>query len=132
MSTHGTRSIRGSVIDRTRAADTIFAEGDIYKGDSPRILGGTPVYDGTSGGDINMHWERTTSSGSGLSCRRTLTEPRVPTPLLGETRNTIDVDFIHHFHISRRQQFSYGGGLRWSPYQIIAPIPRIHYAGQRS
>lgn len=113
----------GFRLDLTSGRDTIFAEGDIYKGDSPRILGGTPVYDGTSGGDINMHWERTTSSGSGCILQAYFDRTARSDLLLGETRNTIDVDFIHHFHISRRQQFSYGGGLRWSPYQIIAPIP---------
>src|ERR1700733_3461089 len=109
--------------DLTSGRDAYFAEGDIYKGNSPRIIGTAPVYDGTSGGDINVRWERTTASGSAFTLQAYFDRTARSDTLLGETRNTIDIDFIQHFHLSRRQQFSYGGGLRWSPYRIIAPIP---------
>jgi iron complex outermembrane receptor protein len=109
--------------DLARGHDTYFAEGDIYGGDSPRILSTTPVEDLTSGGDINLRWERSTGNGSGITLQAYFDRTVRTDPLLGETRNTIDIDFIQHVNLSSRQQFSYGGGLRWSPYQIIAPIP---------
>jgi iron complex outermembrane receptor protein len=33
------------------------------------------------------------------------------------------VDFIHHLKIGERDQFTYGVGLRWSPYQILSSNP---------
>jgi iron complex outermembrane receptor protein len=103
--------------------DTWFLEGESYRGDSPRILGSTPYDDEVSGGDLNFRWERNLPSGNGLYLQayfdRTL---RTHDPL-GETRNTFDIDFLQHFHLPRGQQFSYGGGLRVSPYHILGAIP---------
>jgi iron complex outermembrane receptor protein len=103
---------------------TWFLEGEAYRGDSPRPLGADiPFDDEVSGGDLNFRWERDQGNGNGLYFQayfdRTL---RTHDPL-GETRNTMDVDFLQHFHIGGRNQFSYGGGLRLSPYHILAEIP---------
>jgi iron complex outermembrane receptor protein len=38
---------------------------------------------------------------------------------LGETRNTIDIDFVQHLNLAAGQKFAWGGGLHWSPYQIV-------------
>jgi len=110
--------------DYAAGADTFFAEGDAYRGNSPHVVGTSNVYDETSGGDINVRWQRDLNKTNGFYVQayidRTL---RTNTNGLGETRNTIDVDFIHHLKVPGRQEFTYGGGLRWSPYQIISPIP---------
>jgi len=114
--------------DYKSGRDVYMAEGDAYRGDSPRIVGTTPIYDQTSGGDVNLRWERQLNDGAGFYVQayfdRTL---RTDPALLGETRNTIDIDFIHHFKLSNRQQFSYGGGLHWSPYQTIAQNPNSSF-----
>jgi iron complex outermembrane receptor protein len=100
--------------------DSYFAEGDAYRGNSPHIIGSGPVYDETSGGDINLKWERQFKSGAGFYLQgyfdRTL---RDNTPV-GESRNTIDIDFIHHFRLFGSQSITYGGGLHWSPYKVLA------------
>ena len=110
--------------DRTSGRDTYFAEVDAYLGDSPHIVGTTPLYDQTSGGDINLRWQRDFKGGDGFYLQayfdRTL---RTDPATIGETRNTIDIDFIYHFHIAGHNQFTYGGGLRWSPYRIISDNP---------
>jgi iron complex outermembrane receptor protein len=109
--------------DLASGRDRYFAEGDAYRGNSPHLLGTTPVHDETSGGDINLMWERQFHSGSGFYLQayfdRTLRD-RTP---LGETRNTIDIDFIQRFHAFGRHSITYGGGLHWSPYKILAEIP---------
>jgi iron complex outermembrane receptor protein len=109
--------------DLTSGRDSYFAEGDAYRGDSPHIIGTMPVYDETSGGDINLKWERQFKSGAGFYLQgyfdRTL---RDNTPL-GEARDTIDIDFIHHFRIFKTQSITYGGGLHWSPYKVMAQFP---------
>ena len=109
--------------DLVSGRDRYFAEGDAYRGNSPHIIGSSPVYDETSGGNINLKWERRFQSGSGFYLQayfdRTL---RDNTPL-GETRNTIDIDFTQHFRIFARQTITYGGGLRWSLYKVLARYP---------
>jgi len=109
--------------DAAKGRNTWFAEGDLYKGNSPHIVGTSPVYDQTSGGDINLRWERMKDNGSGFTLQAYFDRTLRTGGALGETRNTIDIDFIHHLHLSPRNQFAYGAGLRWSPFQIIAEYP---------
>jgi len=109
--------------DYAMGRDTFFAEGDAYRGDSPHIVGTTVVSDETSGGDINVRWQRDLSKTDGFYVQSYFDRAeRTNTNSLGETRNTIDVDFIQHFKLAGRQTFTYGGGLRWSPYQVISPV----------
>jgi iron complex outermembrane receptor protein len=114
----------GARMDRVSGRDTFFAEGDAYRGNSPHLVGTTPLYDEVSGGDVNLRWQRDFKSGQGFYLQayfdRTL---RTNLSALGEMRNTIDIDFIHHFKIGSRDRFTYGGGLRWSPYQFISSNP---------
>ena len=108
--------------DKTAGSNQYFAEADLYRGDSPHIVGTTAYDDSTSGGDINLRWEHTSAHNAGLSLQgffdRTI---RIGAGDIGETRNTIDIDFIHHLPLGSRHSFSYGAGLRWSPFQVIAP-----------
>jgi iron complex outermembrane receptor protein len=110
--------------DYSAGRDTWFAETDAYRGNSPHIIGSTSVFDETSGGDLNLRWQRDFSNTNGLYLQayfdRTL---RTDSLSIGESRNTIDLDFIQHFKIRSRQKFSYGGGLRWSPYRISSNDP---------
>jgi iron complex outermembrane receptor protein len=114
----------GLRMDKSSGRDSFFAEGDAYRGNSPHLVGVTAFDDEVSGGDVNLRWQRDFKSGQGFYLQayfdRTL---RTDSASLGETRNTIDIDFIHHFRIGSRNQFTYGGGLRWSPYQFISGNP---------
>lgn len=109
--------------------DNYFVEGQAYRGDAPRIVGTTPLYDETSGGDINMRWERALKNDAGFYVQayfdRTL---RTDPAFLGESRNTIDIEFVHHFNLWSHQQFSYGGALRWSPYLTTDKFPLEGFA----
>ncbi|MGC2621455.1 MAG: TonB-dependent receptor plug domain-containing protein [Acidobacteriaceae bacterium] len=109
--------------DKTSGRDAYFMEGDLYRGDSPHIIGTTPQYDETSGGDINLRWQRTFNDASGFTLQGYFDRTLRTNTALGETRNTIDIDFIQHLPIGSRQQFSFGAGLRWSPYHIISMSP---------
>ena len=53
--------------DAATGRNTWFGEGDLYKGTSPHIVGTSPVYDLTSGGDINLRWDRAQDNGSGFT-----------------------------------------------------------------
>jgi iron complex outermembrane receptor protein len=109
--------------DRSSGPDSWFVSGESYRGDSPRILGTTPYNDATSGGDLSFRWERQQDNGNGLYFQAYFDRTLRTHDAIGESRNTIDIDFLQHFHISEGNQFSYGGGLRWSPYHILATNP---------
>ena len=110
--------------DLDSGRNSYLAEADIYKGDSPHIITSTPYDDRTSGGDINLRWQHTFANNSGFSLQSFFDRTdRTSTGDVSETRNTIDIDFIHHLPIGTRHSFSYGAGLRWSPYQVVPPNP---------
>jgi iron complex outermembrane receptor protein len=109
--------------DLDSGRNAYFAAADIYRGTSPHIVSTTPIYDQTSGGDINLRWQRNINSGSGFTLQGYFDRTLRIGDAISETRDTIDIDFIHHFHLPSNQQFSYGGGLRWSPYHIISQSP---------
>lgn len=109
--------------DLASGRDAYFMAGDIYQGNSPHIVGTSVVDDQTSGGDINLRWQRTANDGSGFTLQAYFDRTLRTGGALGETRDTIDIDFIQRLHLGAKQQFSYGAGLRWSPYRIIAEYP---------
>ncbi|HEV2619295.1 MAG TPA: TonB-dependent receptor, partial [Acidobacteriaceae bacterium] len=112
----------GARMDAVSGRDAYFAEADAYLGNSPHIVGTTPLYDVTSGGDLNVKWQRDLKDGQGFYMQAYFARDLRTSPItLGEKRNTFDVDFIQHFRLGEQQQFTYGGGLRWSPYQITPP-----------
>jgi iron complex outermembrane receptor protein len=45
---------------------------------------------------------------------------------VGETRNTYDIDFIHHLTLPR-QDFIWGLGARWSPSDIIQVVATVDF-----
>jgi iron complex outermembrane recepter protein len=122
----------GTRLDFVSGRSNILAEVDVYKGDSPHILGSTPMDDQTAGGDVNLRWQRTSIGGSGFALQAYFDRTNRTGTSIGETRNTIDIDFVHHLPRWRQNAFSYGFGLRWSPYQIIAAFPLETLVPERS
>jgi iron complex outermembrane receptor protein len=105
--------------DLSEGRDGYFLEGAIYGGDSPHIVGTSPVVDQTSGGDVNFRWERENTNGTGFTLQSYFDRTIRTGILLGETRNTIDIDFVEHLNLPAGQKFAWGGGLHWSPYQVV-------------
>ncbi len=110
--------------DLDKGRDTYFLEGMIYGGNSPHIVGTTPVVDQTSGGDLNLRWERENANGTGFTLQSYFDRTVRAGIALSETRNTIDIDFVEHLNLPAGQKFAWGGGLHWSPYQIVG-LPGI-------
>lgn len=98
-------------------------EGDMYGGDFPHETGPSAFVDSVSGGDMLGRWERTMENGSNMYLQAYFDRTIRIGPLSGETRNTIDIDFLHHLKFGDRQDVSYGGGLRWSPNRYIPKTP---------
>lgn len=105
--------------DWSNQRDNYMVEGDMYGGDSPHEIGAVDVDDAVSGGNLVARWRRNLANGSDIYLEAYFDRTIRIGGELGETRNTIDIDFLHHIKVGNRHDFSYGGGLRWSPNRII-------------
>lgn len=105
--------------------DAVMVQGDMYRGDSPHRIGTTDVNDVVAGGDVLARWRRDLGHGSDIYLETYFDRTIRIGSQLGETRNTIDVDFIHHFIVAGRHEIIWGGGLRWSPNRFVQKQPAI-------
>jgi iron complex outermembrane receptor protein len=102
-------------------ADMMF-EGDLYKGTSPHIVGTAVSNDQTSGGDVNFRYQTAKANGTGLLVQAYFDRTLRTHGFLGETRDTIDLDFVDRFKAGDWNLFSVGAGFRWSPYDVISNV----------
>lgn len=115
--------------DWTIGDNSVLVEGDIYGANSPHLLGASTVSnDSVSGGDVLARWRRDLGGGSDIYVQGYIDRTIRIGPQIGETRNTFDLDFLHHIAIGERQDFSWGGGLRWSPNRVTTGTPGIDIA----
>lgn len=104
--------------DGTQGQETYFLSGDLYRGDSPQIVGTTPWDTQVSGGDINARWQHNLSRDRGFYLQAYVERAVRSHTVADDARNTYDVDFIDHFRLAGRNLFSYGGTLHWSEYRV--------------
>jgi iron complex outermembrane receptor protein len=93
--------------------------GDAYEGTSPAETGPSNFVNVVSGGDIVGRLRHTFENGSDIYLEAYFDRTIRSGPLYGETRNTIDIDFLHRLKVADRHQITYGFGLRWSPNRFI-------------
>src|ERR1700730_5418417 len=118
--------------------DTLTIQGDLYKGNvgqqvaignySPpaqRIVNGT---EDVSGGNLLGRWRHELSNTSDLQVQAYYDRTYRLGPQLGETRNTFDIDLLHHFVLKQRNEIIWGLGARWSPSEIIQAVPALNFA----
>ena len=106
--------------DWTAGKDTYLLEGDIYGGISPHEIGATTVLDDSvSGGDVRAQWRRKSSDRSDFYLQAYFDRTIRVSSLFGETRDTIDVDFLHHIKLGDHNDVSWGAQARWSPNLFI-------------
>jgi iron complex outermembrane receptor protein len=117
--------------------DTLTVQGDLYKGKvgqqvalgyySPpaqRTVDGT---EDVSGGNLMARWRRQLTPTSDMQVQGYYDRTYRLGPQLGETRNTFDLDFIHHLVFKRRNEISWGVGARWSPSEIIQTVATVNF-----
>ena len=75
----------------------MMLEGDLYKGTSPHIVGTAVSNDQTSGGDVNFRYQTVQANGTGLMVQAYFDRTLRTHGFLGETRDTIDLDFVDRF-----------------------------------
>jgi iron complex outermembrane recepter protein len=122
---------------RLNDRDTLTVQGDLYKGrigqqveigyySPPAELS----VDGTqhvSGGNFLGRWRRDLSNTSDLQVQAYYDRTYRLGPQLGETRNTFDVDLIHHFVFKQRNEVIWGVGARWSPSDFIQTVATLNF-----
>ncbi len=122
----------GFRLDWNPSAHTDYMlEGDAYGGTSPAETGPLSFVNSVSGGDVVGRWRHTFENGSDMYLEGYFDRTIRSGILLGETRNTIDIDFLHRFKIADRHEISYGFGLHWSPDQFLQKTPIVNLVPER-
>jgi iron complex outermembrane recepter protein len=111
------------------ASTTMTLQGDIYDGELGAMLLGdftlgtlpgppTPGDVDISGHNVLARWNRQLANGA-LSLQAYYDHTTRNTPgSFNEDRDTLDLDFQHHFTASERHNIVWGGGLRWTGDQL--------------
>jgi len=118
------------------ARDALTVQGDFYKGHVGQQIGiaqysppSQPTVDGTqyvSGGNLLGRWRHELSNTSDLQVQGYYDRTYRLGPQLGETRNTFDLDVIHHF-VVKGNEIVWGGGVRWSPSDIVQTAATVDF-----
>jgi iron complex outermembrane recepter protein len=80
-----------------------------------------------SGGNLMARWKRTVNAGSDFQIQAYFDRTNHFEPEFGETRNTFDVDFLHHLTLPWQQDFLWGLGIRLSPANDMQTVPTIEF-----
>jgi len=120
------------------ARDALTLQGDIYNADDgERVSVGSysPPYativEGAgevSGGNLLGRWKRTISGGSDVQLQTYYDRTNRREASFGESRDTFDIDFLHHLTLPGRQDFLWGLGARLSSGNATQVTPTIVFA----
>jgi iron complex outermembrane recepter protein len=104
--------------------DTLTLQGDLYNGDAGQIVGVTtyspPYFTDVeqnaelAGGNLVGRWKHLLSAGSDIQLETYYDRTNRRQVSFAETRDTFDIDFIHHLSLPGRQNFLWGLGARLS------------------
>lgn len=112
----------GFRVDHAKDTAETMLEGDLYKGTSPHIVGTAVSNDQTSGGDLNFRYQTVQADGTGLVAQAYFDRTLRTHASIGETRDTIDLDFVDRFRLGDSNLLSVGAGLRWIPFNVISTV----------
>jgi iron complex outermembrane receptor protein len=79
----------------------------------------------TSGGNLLARWRRTFGGASHLQIQAYFDRTRLAGPQIGETRNTFDLDAVHHLTVGSRHAVTWGAGARVSPSTVTRVIDTL-------
>jgi iron complex outermembrane recepter protein len=105
--------------------DTITVQGDLYNmeaGERVEAVSYTQPFSRIvdsnallSGGNVMARWQRNIGDGNDILLQVYYDRTTRDEANFGETRNTVDVDFLHRFRLPARQELSWGLGARVDP-----------------
>ena len=115
--------------------DRLTLQGDLYYGDAGQRVGiasyslpyMTDVQQNAelSGGNLLARWERELGSGSNLQLQTYYDRTNRKQANFAESRDTFDIDFIHHLTLPGRQDFLWGLGARLSSGNVSEVVPTV-------
>src|ERR1700730_14435802 len=115
--------------------DTFTFQGDLYNGDAGQSVGITtysPPYMTNvqqsaelAGGNLLGRWKRTLGAGSDIQLQTYYDRTNREQSSFAESRDTFDVDFIHHLPLRWRQDFLWGLGVRLSSGNTTEVVPTV-------
>ena len=118
--------------------DTLTVQGDLYKGNvgqqvaigyySPPAQLNVDGTEDISGGNLLGRWRHELGSTSDLQVQAYYDRTYRLGPQVGETRNTFDIDVLHHFVLQQRNEIIWGFGARWSPSDITQTVPTVNFS----
>jgi iron complex outermembrane receptor protein len=125
----------GGRADWANARSALTITGDLYNVRVGQSVG-LGVYDPpaqvvhyepleTSGGNLLARWRRTFGGASHLQIQAYFDRTRLAGPQIGETRNTFDLDAVHHLTVGSRHAVTWGAGARVSPSTVTRVIDTL-------
>ena len=119
----------------THSPDKLTLQGDIYSGDAGQRVGITsysqPFMTNVEqnaelgGGNLLGRWERDLGSGSSVQLQTYYDRTNRRQASFAESRDTFDIDFIHHLTLPGRQDFLWGLGARLSSGNASTVVPTV-------
>ena len=119
--------------DHVAGSDEVTVQGDAYWGkfgDAQVVSSYQPPasfisYESTnvSGGNLRTRWRRRFHDKSDIYLQAFWSYDHRIGSNFGEDRNTFDIDFLNRFAATRRQQLTWGAGLRLSPGTVRQVVP---------
>jgi len=117
--------------------DTFTVQGDLYKGSVGQQVGiayysppsqlTVNATQDVSGGNLLGRWRHQLTNTSDLEVQAYYDRTYRLGPQLGETRNTFDIDLIHHFALQERNEVIWGLAARWSPGDFIQTVATLNF-----
>ena len=78
-----------------------------------------------SGGNLLARWRHDLREGSDIQVQAYYDRTYALAPHYQETRNTFDLDFIHHLTLGEHHNFIWGVGARLSPSEFVQTVPTL-------
>ncbi len=117
--------------------DRLTLQGDIYYGDagqrvgitsySPPFMTNVEQNAELAGGNLLGRWERELGSGSSVQLQTYYDRTSRTQANFAESRDTFDIDFIHHLTLPGRQDFLWGLGARLSSGNASVVVPTVMF-----
>ena len=124
-------------LDGPAPGNTLTVQGDVSKGASRtarQVASFCPpaqvALDGSLhavGVNVLARWQRDFTATRGFRLQAYVDRTSWLAPHLGEQRNTIDVDFLHHATLAARHTVTAGVGARVSPSRFIQQVPTLDF-----
>jgi len=117
--------------------DTLTLQGDLYNGDvgqkvgitsyAPPFMTNVEQNAELAGGNLLGRWKRDLGSGSDLQVQTYYDRTNRKQSNFAESRDTFDIDFMHHLPLPGRQDFLWGLGARLSSGNVTQVVPTVAF-----